>query len=161
MEGGVQFFRPPVLRSSSRRLPGAAENRHSHLACENQSSPCGLSRSHTPTHLLQVLAHCVPRHYLFLEDVFLLFLQLFLITSFGHSIPKKLWQRQRCKEGKDKTLVRTISHTIFTEGELIPGERHVYYCTMTKEQRMHGWTDEVGAPTLPLNCRLGDLRETP
>lgn len=129
------IFLPLVPRSNSQSLLGAADNRNSHLVCENESSPCGRSRSHIPIHLLQVLAHCVPRRYLFLEDVFLLFLQLFLITSLGHSIPKKPWQRQRCKEGKDKALVRTILHTVFTEKEFIHGGEHIYYCTGTKKKR--------------------------
>lgn len=94
-------------------------------SCQQKQSPCvwepelSLWRGRL-IHLLQGLAHCVLRRYLFLEDVFLLFLQLFLITSFGHSIPKKRWQRQRCKEGKDKALVGTILHTIFPERELFP-----------------------------------------
>lgn len=95
--------------------------------------------SRTPVHLLKVHVHCVPRHYLFLEGVFLLFLQLFLITSFGHYIPKKLWQRQRCKEGRDKVLVRTILDTVFREREFIHVELPIYYCVMTKEKKIGGY----------------------
>ena len=99
-------FLPLALRSSLWSLPGAADNRKMPLV-ENQSFPHGSTLSRTPVHLLQVHTHCVPRDY-FLGDVFLLFLQLFLITSFGYCIPRKPWQRQRCKEGRDKALTRTI-----------------------------------------------------
>lgn len=136
-------FSAPGPKIEFTESPGSSSQQKQSPCAENQSSACGRSPWHIPIHLLKVLAHCVPRRYLFLEDVFLLFLQLFLITSFEYSIPKKPWQRQRCKEGKDRTLVKAILHTIFTERELIHGEWHICYCIVTKKQRIHGQTDMV------------------
>ena len=122
---------------------------------ENQSSPRDSTLSRTLVHLLQVHTRCVPRHY-FLGDVFLLFLQLFLITSFGYYIPRKPWQRQRCKEGRDKALIGTIRHTVYGKGTY---PLHMYYWDVTKKQRRQGQTNLVSVPTLPFNCQLGDLRK--
>ena len=109
-------FLPLALRSSSQSLPGAADSSRTPPA-ENQSSPRGSTTPRTLVHRLQAHTRGVPRHY-FRGDVFLLFLQLFLITSFGYYIPRKPWQTQRCKGGRDEALIRTILDTLFTEMEL-------------------------------------------
>lgn len=141
--------------------PGSGWQQKETPFVENQSPPHGSSVSRTPVHLLKVHVHCVPRHYLFLEGVFLLFLQLFLITSFGHYIPKKLWQRQRCKEGRDKALVRTILDTVFREREFIHIELPIYYHVVTKGKKKLEDTkpNKLWVPALHHRHQLGSLGE--
>lgn len=129
----VQFF-CPWFWSSLWSLPGAANNRNRHLLWWSKAVPVA-TPCHRLVHLLKVHTHCVPRCHLFLGDVFFLFLQLFLITSFGHCIPKKSWQRQRCEKERDRALVRAILDTTLTERELIYIELHIFSCAVTKKSR--------------------------
>lgn len=116
---------------------------------ETQSCRCGHSMSRRLIHLLTVHIHCVPRCHLFLGDVFLLSLQLFLITSFGHCIPKKPWQRQRCEKGRDKALSEPSWTPYSRTGTYPHRASHIPLCCDKTSREIR--PDNPGlSPTLPL-----------